>query len=100
MRSWAARSACSCWAWFTHSTHCCCHAGWVPELADCCRDRARTARRPARAGRVALAVGVLTALPATTAPAHAEEAPAPAVQCQVTDPGLPELSGLVVGADG
>ncbi|MGY1742594.1 MULTISPECIES: hypothetical protein [unclassified Blastococcus] len=74
----------------------------MPEQAVCCRDRARTARFPAQA---ALTVAVLTAGPlaasAVTAPAaRAEAAPDPVVQCEITDPGLTELSGLVVGADG
>ncbi len=43
---------------------------------------------------------VLTAVPLAAPAAHAEEVAPPVVQCEITDPGLPELSGLVVGADG
>ncbi|RBY85231.1 hypothetical protein DQ240_13240 [Blastococcus sp. TF02A-26] len=49
------------------------------------------------AGAVALA-GISLSLAAPAA--RAEEPPAPSVQCEITDPTLTELSGLVVGADG
>ncbi len=62
--------------------------------ARCCRDRARAARR-------LIGVAALTLVPlAAPGAASAEEAPPATVQCEITDPGLPELSGLVVGADG
>jgi hypothetical protein len=79
--------------------HSCCHAGLVYEQAVRWRDRVTVPRARARA---AVGVAALTglSLPLVAPAASAEEAPAPTVQCEITDPGLPELSGLVVGADG
>jgi hypothetical protein len=65
------------------------------------RDRAGAARAPARlfvAAALLSAVAPAAVLPAAVA--RAEEVPGPTVQCEITDPALAELSGLVVGADG
>ena len=69
----------------------------MPELAGCCPDHAGTARIPAR---LAVGVAVLTAVSLAAPSARAEDGATPTVQCEITDPGLPELSGLVVGRDG
>ena len=56
---------------------------------------------PARLSGVAVLIVATSAGVATSpAPAHAEEGAPATVQCEITDPGLAELSGLVVGADG
>jgi hypothetical protein len=89
-----------------------CHAGFVPEQAVLPRSGVR--------GRLLAAGGVLGAVAvvgwvvvACVVPAAAEEAPAAgavagavaqpgagvATRCQITDPRLPELSGLVVTDD-
>jgi hypothetical protein len=72
----------------------CCHAGSVPEQA---------VRPPSGVGGRRLVAGVAlagTLVLAAALPASAEEtgavgAPAPATRCQLADPRLPELSGLV-----
>ena len=82
---------CCSWAWFTHSTQRFCHAGYVPEQAGSPRSGVR--------GRLVAAGGVLGAalVLGWALPATAEEADAaPTVRCQITDPALAELSGLVV----
>jgi hypothetical protein len=65
----------------------------VPELAT--RPRSGTSGRRAAAG-TALA---LTLVLGVAAPAYAEEAAGPSTTCQITDPRLAELSGLVVVGD-
>ncbi|SEP14864.1 hypothetical protein SAMN05660991_03542 [Trujillonella endophytica] len=52
--------------------------------------------------RVLAGVALLTVAAPTlsAAPARAEDGAGATVQCEITDPSLPELSGLVVGADG
>jgi hypothetical protein len=70
-----------------------CHAGFVPEAG-----RPRSGVR----GRLLAAGGALGAglVLGSGVPAFAEEAvTAPAVQCQITDPRLAELSGLVAVGD-
>jgi hypothetical protein len=70
-----------------------CHAGYVPEAG-----RPRSGVR----GRLLTAVGALGAglVLGSAVPAFAEEAAtAPAVQCQITDARLAELSGLVAVGD-
>jgi hypothetical protein len=62
----------------------------VPRLTA----RATVGRCAASAALIALA------LPLAASPARAEDLPAPTVQCEITDPALTELSGLVVGRDG
>ena len=74
-----------------------CHAGYVPEQAG----RAPSAQRGLAAtvaGSLAVAVGLLLALasPAAAGDAAGPPAAAPHAQCQVTDPRLPEISGLAV----
>ena len=78
------------WAWFTHSTQSFCHAGYVPEQAGRPRSGSR-GRLLASGGALGAALVLGCPLPASA------EAAGPAVQCQITDPRLPELSGLVVG---
>ena len=77
-----------------------CHAGYVPEQAGSPRSGVR--------GRLLASGGVLGAalVLGCTLPASAEEAGstpaapgAPATQCQITDPRLSELSGLVAVGD-
>ena len=78
-----------------------CHAGYVPEQAGSPRSGVR--------GRVlasgsALAAGLvlgctMPALAAEAAPDGAQGAAEPAPLCQITDPRLAELSGLVVVGD-
>jgi hypothetical protein len=80
--------------------HWCCHAGFVPEQAE--RTPDRTGRR-FRAVRPALCapLGVLFAV-LPVAPAFAADAApygAPSTRCEITDPRLPELSGLVAAGD-
>jgi hypothetical protein len=71
-----------------------CHAGYVPEQAG--RPRSGVRGRLLAAGGV-LGAGLVLGCPL---PATAEDAaPAPAAQCQITDPRLPELSGLVAVGD-
>src|SRR3954453_15026164 len=92
MRSWVRAWASSCWAWFTHSTKWFCHAGYVPEQAG----RPRSGSR----GRLLASGGVLGGAPLLRCPPPPPAGTAaPAVQCQVTDPRLPELSGLVAVDD-
>ena len=70
-----------------------CHAGYVPEAG-----RPRSGVR----GRLLAAGGALGAglVLGSTVPALAEDAAVgPAVQCQITDPRLAELSGLVAVGD-
>src|SRR6476646_2217809 len=100
----AQQSGSSCWAWFTHSMQWFCHAGYVPPPADC--------RDPLR-GRVLGLAGILgaalvlgvgapawaagpTAAGATHAAVPSTRTPTAVQRCQVTDPRLAELSGLVV----
>jgi hypothetical protein len=71
-----------------------CHAGYVPEQAG----RPRSGVR----GRLVAAGGVLGAALVLGCPLSAaaeEAAAAPAAQCQITDPRLPEVSGLVAVGD-
>src|SRR4051812_36069794 len=88
---------CCSWAWFMHWTDWCCHAGPVPERAV--RTPARAGRRRWRGGAALCAPrGLLLSLP-PAGPAAATDtgaAPygAPATRCEITDPRLPELSGL------
>lgn len=85
------------WAWFTHRTHPFCHAGCVPELADPPTEVRRDRRRTVLVAPLAAVLALL--VPASTASAEeaiAAEAPAGTVLCQVSDPRLSELSGLVV----
>src|SRR6476661_10202796 len=100
MRSPARRSASCCWAWFTHSTQAFCHAGWVPEQAGSPRSGAR-GRLLAAGGALGAALVLGSALPAAAEGAPARPTTAAPVaggttRCQITDPRLPELSGLVV----
>jgi hypothetical protein len=69
-----------------------CHAGYVPGAG-----RPRNGVR----GRMLAAGGVLGAglVLGSPVPASAEDPAAPAVQCQITDPRLAELSGLVAVGD-
>jgi hypothetical protein len=69
-----------------------CHAGYVPGAG-----RPRSGVR----GRLLAAGGLLAAglVLGSGAPASAEDAAAPAVQCQITDPRLAEISGLVAVGD-
>jgi hypothetical protein len=71
-----------------------CHAGYVPEQASRPRSGSR-GRLLAAGGTVGAALVLGCALPA----AAEEAAGAPTTQCQVTDPRLAELSGLVVVGD-
>jgi hypothetical protein len=70
-----------------------CHAGYVPEQAGPPRSGSR--------GRLLAAGGALGAalVLGCAVPAAAQEATGPTTQCQVTDPRLAELSGLVVVGD-
>src|SRR3954451_4099899 len=70
-----------------------CHAGYMPEAGKP-RSAAR-ARLLAASG--ALAAGLVLGS-ATTAGAG-DDVAAPSAQCQITDPRLPELSGLAVVGD-
>lgn len=81
-----------------------CHAGCVPEPAG----RSPSAQRGLAAaffgwaaGSVAVAVGLLLACAPPAAAGDATPAPPgpPHTQCQVTDPRLPEISGLAVAGD-
>ena len=73
----------------------CCHAGLVPEPADGPRSGVR-GRRPVAAITLAGALVLGAGLPAAASP----EAPTgPVTRCQITDPRLPEVSGLVVVGD-
>src|SRR3712207_3308509 len=93
---WSERpSASCCWAWFTCSTRSWCHAGSVPELAGRPRSGARGRRLAAGTG-LALTLALGPALPASAAPA---DPAAPTMRCQVTDPRLPEVSGMVEVGD-
>src|SRR5690242_16124946 len=116
MPSSARPSACCCWAWFTHSTASDCHSGCVPGPA------ARPPSGPRRRGPAVLgllaaasallltaAPGIAAAAPATgtsTQTSAAFGSPVPATPaastktlCRLTDPRLPEVSGLVVSGD-
>ena len=79
------------WAWFTHSTQSFCHAGYVPEQAG--RPRSGSRGRLLAPGGV-LGAALVLGCPAARVPPRTPPA-APAAQCQITDPRLPELSGLV-----
>lgn len=70
-----------------------CHAGYVPEAG-----RPRSGVR----GRLLAVGGFLGAglVLGSALPAHGEEAATPATLCQVADPRLAELSGLVAVTDG
>src|SRR4029450_12653932 len=100
MQSWAPPSACCSWAWFTHSTHWFCHAGYVPEQAGSprsgMRGRLLTAGVPLGA---AIVLGFGTPAGAEEAAVVAAAATAPSTRCQITDPRLAELSGLAVVGD-
>jgi hypothetical protein len=91
MRSSGPPWECCSWAWFTHSTQRFCHAGYVPEQAGSPRSGVR-GRLVAAGGVLGAALVLCWALPATAEEADA----APTVRCQITDPALAELSGLVV----
>jgi hypothetical protein len=67
----------------------------VPELAGRPRSGARGRRLAAGTG-LALTLAVGSVLPASAAPV---DQPAPATRCQLTDPRLPEVSGLVEVGD-
>jgi hypothetical protein len=67
----------------------------VPELAGRPRSGARERRLAAGTG-LALALALGPALPASAAPA---DPATPATRCQLTDPRLPEVSGLVEVGD-
>ena len=106
-----------CWAWCTHSTGSSCHSGYVPEPAGDPRSGRRRRLTAVGASLLLAAVPLLAAalLVGGAAPASAtgQAAPAPATPaatsakapaaatglCQLVDPRLPELSGLV-GAGG
>jgi hypothetical protein len=70
----------------------------VRERADSRRDRARRRTRVAGAALTA-PLGLLVVLPVSPAVA-AEAYGAPTTRCEITDPRLPELSGLVGVGDG
>src|SRR4051812_10888226 len=93
-----------------HSTRSFCHAGYVCSAGD--PSRPARARRLAAGGLVGAAVVLGAVTPALAGTAEATPtagtptAAAPTVAapqipplCQVTDPRLPELSGLVVAGD-
>jgi hypothetical protein len=71
-----------------------CHAGYVPEQAG--RPRSGVRGRLLAAGG---ALGAALVLGCPLSAAAEEAAAAPAAQCQITDPRLPEVSGLVAVGD-
>ena len=71
----------------------------MPEQAGSPPSRVRARLLPA-AGALATAFVVAGAVPAAAEEAAAADATAPHPLCQVTDPRLPELSGLVVLGEG
>src|SRR3954453_5127188 len=100
---WSSASpwGCCCWACFTYWTHSWCHAGYVPEHAERAPDRAV---RRVRAGGAAFCASLTVLLPALPhAPAAAADTVAPygtpSTRCDITDPRLPELSGLATAGD-
>src|SRR4051812_49928145 len=70
-----------------------CHAGYMPEAG---KPRSAARGRLLAAGG-ALAAGLVLGF-ATTAGAG-DDVAAPSAQCQITDPRLPELSGLALVGD-
>jgi hypothetical protein len=75
-----------------------CHAGCVPEQAGRPRSGAR-GRKLAAGGTLGAALVLASGMPAV-AEEMAVPAPAgPSTRCQITDPRLPELSGLVAVGD-
>jgi hypothetical protein len=72
-----------------------CHAGFVPEQAGRPRSGVR-GRLLATGGALGAALVLASGVPAMAEDATAQAESAPATRCQITDPRLVELSGLVV----
>jgi hypothetical protein len=77
-----------------HSTLAFCHAGYV-----CSADGPPSSPRARRLAAGGLIGAALVLGSATPALAETDAAPQPAPLCRITDPRLPELSGLVVAGD-
>ena len=75
-----------------------CHAGCVPVQAGRPRSGVR-GRLLATGGILGAALVLASGMPASAEDATVTAAAAPATQCQITDPRLPELSGLVAVRD-
>ena len=75
-----------------------CHAGCVPVQAGRPRSGVR-GRLLATGGLLGAALVLASGMPASAEDATTTAAAAPATQCQITDPRLPEISGLVAVRD-